>query len=273
MYQSIQLENLSKECLIKISCVSTGVAPGDINKVRLKRRNHGEILWKLLKEIPITSVSDFTFTVYDNQTKSRRTYDYMVIPVTNDMEGIGIIGTVKCEFDGIYISDVYEEWICRLNPTYEYEKNISVGYIRTLHGRYPKRIRNGNSNYATGNVRGLFLPLDSSGDFVNMPEIVQAAQEYKERLLEFLCNGRKKLLRIYDGHMWPISIDDKPKEVFSRFDGASETQFNWTEIDSVPSTEPDMAEESPYGIITPPSLSNLDNALILDGGTPSLIGG
>jgi hypothetical protein len=269
MYQTINLENLSKECLIKISCIGTGTPPGTVTKVKIKRRPHGTLPWSTIQEIPINSEVDFTFTLYDNKTKSRRTYDYMAIPVSGETEGIGQTASIKCDFDSIYISDVGEEWICELNPKYDYVKKISASYTKTFNGQRPKKISNGNTNYAIGSVTGLFLPKDSNGGYTNLPEIIEAAQEYKERLLDFLCNGKKKLLRTYDGRMWAVSIDDEPKEVFNGTDGASEIQFQWTEIDSVPTTAPDTEDAVPYQIISAPSLANLDNAVILDANAPS----
>lgn len=234
MYQTLTLLNLPDACKILVRCVSTGTAPGGVTKVRIKRRKVGSQVWHTISEISIAKTSDFTFEYYDAGTRSRQTYNYMVIPVSGTTEGVGVSGTIECDFDGIYVSDATGEWICVLNPKYDYVLNFGVAYQKLLTGAYPKRIRNWNARYATGSVTGLFLPKDDNDQYMDVPQIVKKAREYKTAFLDALCNQHKKTIRTYDGHMWIVGVDDNPKEEFSEYDGASEITFNWTELEKAP---------------------------------------
>ena len=229
MQQIITLENLPNEAKIKVSCESTGEEPDGVTQVLIKKRESGTLLWVTIKSVPIATKSDFTFSFKDIYTCSRRGYDYSATPVKEGVQQVGVVASVECDFSGIYISDDTQEFMCVADISYDYQKNIPVTYQKTLTGRYPVRIKNGNANYATGSATGLFLPTSACG----MP-ILDNAERHKESVLEFLCNGKRKLLKTYDGKMWTVGINDNPKEEFNEYIGASKISFQWTEIDSAP---------------------------------------
>ena len=183
MYFTATIQNISERGIIKIQSISNGDAPGDVNLVRIKRRISGSMVLTKIKEIPITVKEDFTFSVEDNECRSRASYDYQIIPVnSSNNELLGQMLTIKSVFDGIYISDSTGEWICDLNPTYEYDINTSVNYVKPLKGRFPIRVSNGDTRYASGSVQGLFLPKDASGCYTDTKAIIDAARAYKSAL-------------------------------------------------------------------------------------------
>ncbi len=237
MYFTITVENLQNRGTIKITSTSNGDSPGDINKVRIKRKKTGTVTFVTLTEISISAASDFTYTYYDKECRSGVSYDYQVIPVNSEsVEQLGQTATVVSSFDGIFISDSTADWYCELNATYDYTVNTSVSYVKPLRSKFPIRVSNGQTRYCTGEVEGLFLPKDSNDCYNDAVSIIAAARDYKNLLIDFLCNGNTKLLKTYDGLIWNVGIDANPKENFSPYPGASEIKFNWTEIADPPNS-------------------------------------
>lgn len=235
-YQTMTLTNLPSECGIQIACVKTGDLPGTITKVKLKRRIHGTIPYVTIWEKAITTVDDFSFTVKDFNTKSRYTYDYMAMPCEGDNETIGITGEIKCDFADIYISDTTATYICKLNAkSTGLTRNRSYSKVETLGSKYPFIIRNGLTNYMSGTITGLFLPVPTSGNYTQEATQTAEARDYKDAALDFLDNGISKTIKTFDGHMW-YAVTVEAKELDGEADGASEITFNWMEIGAPLST-------------------------------------
>lgn len=235
-YFTLELVNLPRQCVIQINCTKTGEAPGYVTSVNVKRRLNGTSVWQTIGSVTIGVVDDFTFSVQDIHTKSRYTYDYMVIPVKGEIEQIGVIDTIKCEFDAVYVSDVNSTYICEFNPNYESNMNNSVVFVAPINSQYPYRIRNGSASYSTGSVTGLFVPYSETCAYTQEYMQSAATRTYKDAFLSFLMDNNSKLLKTYDGHMWYVGIDANPKENKSDFDGANEITFNWTELSAAPTT-------------------------------------
>lgn len=227
-YQTITATNMELQCGIMIKCVATGEPVGEVSSVVLKKRYAGASVWKNIATVEINTVSDFTFTHFDADTRSGATYNYVVVPVIDEVEQPGVLATCKCEFGGIYIGDSTGSWISLYNNEYSMQKNTQVSYITTLAGKFPRRVSNASTDYLSGSVTGLFLPFTETG----FP-MKEKAREYKDAVLQMLTNGKAKLLKTYDGNAWIVSVDATPKENFSLFDGASTISFNWTQIGEV----------------------------------------
>lgn len=233
-YQTITANNMDVQCGIQIQCVATGVDVGNVSSVVLKKRYVGESVWFTIATVSISTKEDFSFVQFDADTRSGYTYEYVAIPIINNIEQAGVSTRCTCRFGGIYIADSTGAWVSLYNNEYSMQKNTQVSYILPLAGKYPRRVSNAGTNYMTGSVTGLFLPFDEVGY-----PIKEKAREYKDAVLEMLSNGKTKLLKTYDGNAWIISVDSTIKENFSLFDGASTISFNWTEIgemDKAPAT-------------------------------------
>lgn len=229
---NLELENKPYECVVEIHCTPTNSAE-NITAIRIKRRIYGTLTWTQIHEKAISATDDMSFVYRDTKARSQRKYDYILIPVVNGTENVGTIGTVASEFSSIYLSDVTAEWVCHFNAQYSFKRNSQVGYVKPLASKHPKAIRNSSQDYHTGSITGLFIPKDTSNKYQDASYISRASQAYRDSLMEFLCNGKPKLIKTGEGHMWMVSIDGEVTETNSQLSGAAETQFNWTEIDSV----------------------------------------
>ena len=73
------------------------------DKLRIKRRPKGTYSWITLAEITVTKEEDFSFIYYDNFASAKTTYEYALVPVKSNTEGMLSIGEVYSDFDGLYI--------------------------------------------------------------------------------------------------------------------------------------------------------------------------
>jgi hypothetical protein len=231
-YQTMTLTNLPLECCIQIAAVKTGVEPGDVTKVVIKRKLHDSSTWVSIGSMDITTVDSFTFTVKDYNTRSRYTYDYILIPCVGDTEGTGIQSTMKCDFYDIYISDTTATYICVLNAKKTApERHSQFATVETLGSKYPYIVRNGITNYLSGTITGLFLPPPTTGsNYTQESARTAESRDYKDDVLAFLNNGITKTIKTYDGFVWYAGITNAKEVDNDNVDGASEISADWIEL-------------------------------------------
>lgn len=195
-------------------------------------------------EINHGETSGNSVTLYDVETISGITYTYRI----KIMSGSTTIDTsttksCECRFRGISLSDATGTWCSDFGSSdnelmKSMKKNNQVGYINTLTGKYPHRVINSDSNYYTGEINALFIPLNASGcpsfDDINA---------YRYELMEFLCNKYKKILKTGEGRAFIVSIDGAPEEVYNLRDDVTTVRFTWTQIGTI--YEPKYTRSSP----------------------------
>lgn len=214
-------------CAMKIECATSDFLMNDdvnaIKAIRIKRKNDKNEM-ETLGEFAVPVAGGLNFVVRDYSARAGKTYSYYAIPLIGDREGVGAKRDAKSEFRELFIGNGDKQFACGLNMQYTYQLHHSASYVQTYYSRYPHAIHNGNMRYATGSVTGLFLRRDARGEFIK-----EGAHDYKEELLEFLTDGKPKVLKTPEGHMWHVSIDGEPKEDESEYIGASTVTFAWTE--------------------------------------------
>lgn len=230
-YANVSITALPCECVIRIVSQSSADNIGNINTMSIQRRESGTTSWQELKQIAVTDVTSLNFTADDILPLSGRSYDYRVqllndaTPVESELfEGISFF----C--NGMFLGDFQQRYIGRADITTDSRKNIAVEYVTTLSGKYPFRVSNSEMNYTTGTTTALFLPLEPSGKRLTRDDYLVTAQ----RVLDFLCDGGEKILRLTDGRGWYVTIDNNPRIVSSNYWGASPIEFSWTEIGDLP---------------------------------------
>lgn len=224
---TIALSN--EKCKIKIVSAKDGTALGSVTGVKIKRRELGDTAWTVIFTKTVSSINDFDYTFYDKYTRSRRTYEYRVVPMIGATEGTAVDKSIECNFDEIYISDTSAEYILVLDADFTHTMNASVMFQKTLNSQFPRVIRNSAAKYESGTVSAIPLPLDARGNPTSV-----GGQKFKEQFINFLINGEQKLLKTYEGHLWAVDIGDTPKEEKAEVEGASKVSFDWTETDITP---------------------------------------
>lgn len=223
----IAIENYG--CKIKITSTKDAETFASITSVVIKRKESDESVWDTIKTIAVTVAADLNYIFIDKYTRSRRTYDYSFTPMNGTTPGTPVTKSIYCDFDSMLIEDSTATYELDLNLDTDFDTNNSLIYQETLNSKYPFVISNGLSDYFSGSIEVLPLPLDAN----NRPTIV-GSQKYKERFIDFLKNGNDKLLKLPRGQMWMVSIDAKPKLNKSDFEGAETVKFSFTETSAVP---------------------------------------
>lgn len=208
--------------------VSNALDTGGITSVVIRRKQHDASTWITISTIVIRNEAGLDFVVSDIYARPHVTYDYAVDMMSGETQVSTEVFTVEVTFDGIMIGTEERQYSCILNPKVEYTLHYNMDYIQPLFSKYPKSIQNGNMCYSTGSVQGLFIPMTNNG------LTLEDEYAYKRELLQFLANGKKKLLKTYDGHMWMVQIDKDPQEVINEYEQASEIKFSWTEVADIP---------------------------------------
>ena len=202
--------------------------------LRLKRRKKNTFSWITLDEIdPRTDPEGWQFTRFDRTARSLQDYDYAIVPVAGGVEGNLNITPVYSCFDGIYIfdgGDDGESYCSHAEYDNPIQRNKPTTVIPTLGRRRPFTVSNGLIEYDSGNVSGLFTPMDWSNNTIDLDRNAY----YRDELMQFLTNGTVKLLKIGNGRIWlmrPTSEAITEESITTTANGdISKITFEWTEI-------------------------------------------
>ena len=230
-YQTIELYNQTCGCNVVIHLKATiDELPEGLTEIRIKKKKETETVWKTIYTHPVTSVKDLTASFEDQNTVAGVHYTYAAIPVISGREGVGVTGRIVADFQGWMIADSTAEYVVGLNVTFSKQKKTSLAYVQTLGSKYPYAISNGNLNYYVGNFSGLFLPRNEHGEFVK-----DGAYLFKTQVMEFLGNGKTKILKSADGEALKIHVDDTIDLEQNEYKDAANIKFNFTEVAEFPS--------------------------------------
>lgn len=199
----------------------------NIDKVVIKRRRAGTYNWIDMFEIPIKTSSDFKFERYDRYCANGVEYQYALVPIMGAVEGNIEPSNIKSEFDGLFIMEKEQGYNTQLEINRgEIARNREREVITTLSGKYCYIVRNGDTNYASGQLTAMFLPMDERRDYTT-----KGAVEYRKEFMDFLTDDQPKILKFTNGQMWMISVVGSPIDEYEEYvEDAVRTTFEWVEI-------------------------------------------
>lgn len=197
-----------------------------VSEVRIKRRKKGEYKWTTLFAVPIENADSFHFERFDRYARSQTEYEYSLVPVVAGIEGEINKNTIASKFEGVFIMERELGFNSILNVSSQINKNHPTLIVAPIHRKFPYVFGNGNTNYYSGSLSAIFVQMD---EFCNFDW--DKGWEYRHALMEFLCNGSAKILKMGDGKMWLVSIIDSPSETISIHEKAPTISFTWAEID------------------------------------------
>lgn len=197
----------------------------NVSEMRVKCREYGTYDWVTLYQIPINSVEDFNFERFDLLRRAKTWYEYALVPVTDNVEGNLNITRVYSDFDGIFLIGDEQVFTTFLNTSISTQVNHPNTAITTLGRKYPCVISSGESNYISGSISGTFLEFDRSSCELKPQE----GWRYRKRLMEFLGDGKPKLIKLRDGRMWLSSIVGAPTESSPAHEDMPVTGFEFVE--------------------------------------------
>lgn len=235
-----------------LSAGSFNFNSGEILGINVKRRYQDEYqliyTYKTLYDEDGNDIYAFSFE--DNTVRLGESYSYAMFPIFVDSDGQpyeqdyipdgGESQSFSVDYLGAIISDGTQSYSSYMNIEVKRNKNKPVSVYTAQGKKYPYIISNGNINYSSGTLSGVFvLSENCEPDFEN-------ARTYREDFYSFLYNGSPKLLRFYDGSMWLIQISSETiTEDNSEHPNLVSVSFEWTEIDDCDN----LQILSDYGIV------------------------
>jgi hypothetical protein len=201
-----------------------------ISHFRIKVREAGTFKWLTFEEIPIRTIDDVSFDRYYKYCKSNQEYEFALVPVLNSIEGNININRIYSEFQGMFIMEKDKSFSTMIDVNISVQKNRPSAYIQTINRQYPYVFSAGNNNFYTGNFVVEFIA-DNSDISVDKSynDYLKNSWVYRKNLMEFFCNGRPKIIKLYDGRMWMVSIINQPSET-KESSILPRTSFEWVEI-------------------------------------------
>ena len=197
-----------------------------IDKMRVKRRKVGETKWISLYEHPIRKADDFQFAFVDRFAKVGE-YEYCIVPIINGTEQNYISKKITSYFDGIILCDKEQSYKTIADESISsVTRNRPNNIVTTLENKYPYVVYNGSTNYESGSASGLFVEIDWNERKMKLDEI----PVYSQKVMNFMMNGRPKILKAFDGRMWMVDITGSPSASVGNHPNQISISFEFTEI-------------------------------------------
>ena len=209
---------------------------GSINRIKVKRRKVGAgEQYITLYVQDIDDVYDLSFYYRDYYVPSGYQYEYAMCPCINDDEQSYFTTIVKTYFDGLFVSD--KDKTMKLYSNYligQSNENMLLGMLQPYGQVYPVIIKNPNVQYRTVSLQGDVLGLNdntcSTFDLTQerRPMIVDQKREWDN----FLCNGKAKIIKDWNGNIILAKVTTAPSYMYSQTSGNSKPTmtFGVTEV-------------------------------------------
>lgn len=186
-----------------IAAGNMSFAAAHTSVVHIKRRIEGAQDWTLLATIPISSAKDFEFIFYDRTARCGYTYQYSIVPIVDGYESSMQTGSIESKFKGLFILDADGGLHSVVKANIGSVTRHQAGQTVPLYGsRYPYYVRNGCTNYDGGNVTAAFVYFDKTTCTLDFEHAIRDT----ETAVEFLADGKAKIIKHEDGRMWVANI-------------------------------------------------------------------
>lgn len=175
-----------------------------VSQLAVKKREKNTFPWTTIFVQDIHKTEDFTIAGIDIFNAGNTAYQYALIPMLNGNEGNYHITEAVSDFDGLFLLEKDKMYGTILDITCDTARNHHGIRQESLYSRYPKAIYNSCANYETGTVQGYFCKYDvNKGTFYPEDSV-----RYRKEFVDFLTNGNPKILKLSDGRIWLVNIDE-----------------------------------------------------------------
>lgn len=210
----------------------------DVDSFRIKRRrvekrqrvNTAD--WVTLFDVNIRDesgkpdIEKLKFIRFDRYVATGFDYEYAIIPITNNVEGNYNINSITPRFDGIFILTKAQIFNSLFDIDIQVTKNHPTNTVNTIEGKYPFVVSHSKNNYYSGNVSATFVEVDQNECALKTKD----GYSYRKTLLNFLCDGSPKILKLYTGEVFLIMVTENPQENRLQYSDKVTTSFSFTEI-------------------------------------------
>lgn len=207
-----------------------------VNKIKIKRRKVGAgENWITLYVQPIETEYDLSFYYRDYYVPSGYQYEYAMIPCANEDEQMYFTTIVTTKFDGLFISDKDKTMKLYGNVLINSSAdNMLLGMLQPYNQIYPIIIKNPNVLYRTATLQGDILGLNDNecNTFELTEETRPIIVDQKREWDKFLCNGKAKIIKDWNGNIMLAKITTAPNYTYTQESGSSKPTitFGVTEV-------------------------------------------
>lgn len=194
--------------------------------ILIQKRIKGEFEWTTVAHKTVEKIEDFNLTFIDPIIQNHKTYEYSCVNMLNNVENGRDTREVYVDFNAIFISD----------SNVIYGTDLDTGYCDTTRNnyaaikkelplqKYPFTHSFASTNYDSGDMSGFFAKFDNNCEI----EITESVQ-YRREFMDWLTNGKAKILKHFDGRTWMINIDGSPTDSADGHWIHRIISFNWYE--------------------------------------------
>lgn len=206
-----------------------------VSHLLIKRRKENEFEWKTIYVQPINTIEDFNIDGFDYTGASDMNYEYAVVPTLYGIEGNYATAQIYSLFDGMFLFDGNSMYGTILTNCFcDTTRNTPSSTVQTIHGKYPVSIDASVANYDTGTCTGSWIKINEDCEFV-LDDNKRVT--YQKDIMDFLNNRNPKLLKVADGRMWLVKIEDGVTDNAQGVYNNRQVAFSWTEIGDCNSEE------------------------------------
>lgn len=209
---------------------NSGFSLRNTDTVIIKRREKGTVDWITIFVKPIKYIEDFKFIFFDRYAKGNTDYEYILCSTCNGIENSYVIKEVYSQFHGFFVVDSNNSYGTFFNVDGgDTQRNAAGEVIPLLNNKYAKVVRNNSANYDTGTASGVFIKTNRIGeDSCSMD--LPGSNKFRSDIMDFLMNGRPKILKWDDGRIWLISVTGYPTDSRVDHELVREISFQFAEI-------------------------------------------
>lgn len=196
----------------------------------IKTREKGTFEWKTIYTVPISKEEDFNFIKNYPFSRNLSDNEYMMISTINGIENFYVIEECRTEFEGYFIVDKKNIYgtMFNIQPT-DTVQNINDTTLELLNSKYPTVYTYSDSNYTTGSTSGCFLKFNMETCEIDF----DAGLKYRHEVMQWICIGKPKILKLEDGRIYLIKVVGKPTDTNEGHIDLRRISFDWVEIGDV----------------------------------------
>lgn len=209
---------------------SIGFSTRNTDTIVIKTREKGSFDWKTIYSVPIKTNDDFNFIKNYAYSRNFSVNEYLLVSMVNNIENSYVLTEERTEFEGYFIVDrenIYGT-IFNIEST-DTIQNIGVTTLPLLNDKYPSVYTNADTNYTSGTTSGCFLKFD----FDKNEADIKAGVMYRQEVMQWICNGKPKILKLEDGRIFLIKVVGQPSDTGEGHMHLRRISFDWVEIGDV----------------------------------------
>jgi hypothetical protein len=219
-------------CLFEGNLDGGNLASGGLSQIismKLKRKLPNDYRWATIYEKNIQTFDDLNIHFKDYCVPSGIEQEYALVAVLNgNVESDYFTNTIVPTQNGIVIAGTDRAYKISNGVVYSsITQNRQLNALLPIGRTYPVIVQNSKIKYKTGTLQGMILgyTFDEERQIIVNDVVAQT-----EEIIDFLCDGKAKVITDWNGNVWLVRITDNPVVSPKDTTGATNTiSFSWTE--------------------------------------------